>query len=159
DAKRGERGGRVTGELTGAKTEAERRRCEMQDAKAADETLTRLRREVDRHKRRRDDMKKQVDAAGTEVEQLAGHETLLEAALHDAAILSSFETTQEEWDGLDEELKESRKDLESLQGELQQLATEYRVARHQELSHQIEQLRANVVAAAALAEECAVLEA
>jgi hypothetical protein len=140
NARKGERGGQVVGPLTQARNRLQELEAELAQATRADEELRTRRGQLHEARSRRDQVKSASAAAQTQLNKLAELEQLLVPALEHLATRDQMTATQAEWEGLEEEIDQARKDLTALQKELELLLCQHRVARDEELARHIDAL-------------------
>jgi len=158
NARKGEKGGQIVGALTQAKNQVERLTKELGQARGAEEDLKARRLQWEQAKSQRDQTSERLKQTETEVSRLSRLEELLDAALHDQAVVSELVETQKQWDGVEEEIAASQKSRAGLEKELDQLRAQHRVARDQELAQQLESLAAKTKLVADLEEGCTQLD-
>ncbi|MFO0966596.1 MAG: AAA family ATPase [Gemmataceae bacterium] len=157
-ARKGDHGGQLKGALTQAKVRAEDLQQELEDATVIEQAIARQRDQLDLARKRRDGIKEQERTLQCEVQKLEQLDKLLAPAVQMAATRDDMVKTQAEWAQLDEDMAALAKDLETKQRERDQLLSQYRFARDEELTRKIDALRQSVEGATKAQEEYAALE-
>lgn len=159
EARMGGRGGKVEGALTQAQKQRDALEAELARANSAADELRQRREQFQQAKIKRDELKCRLDSSKKDIDQQTELEKLLDSALQDGATLGQLVETEELWATLEDEIASARKLLTSLKRDLQQLQSQHRVARDQELGRQIETLRTKIQTAEQLVNQCTSLEA
>jgi DNA repair exonuclease SbcCD ATPase subunit len=154
-ARKGERGGQVVGPLIQARKRQTELEEELGRAARADGELRNRRQHLQEAKQRRDQLKEQVDAAQARMDKLIQLEQLLDDALKQIETRDDMLRTRSEWESLEGEIAEARKNADELQKELDLLLVQHRVARDEELGRQIEALQERIDVSQELDAACA----
>jgi DNA repair exonuclease SbcCD ATPase subunit len=140
------RGGQNPGPLTQAETRTKSLEGELQRAQAAQGELKQLERRFAQAQRLAQQAAEKREAIEAEGKLLKNLVSLLDPTVKALERLAELESTQEKWDALEKEHKESQQALNDLRGELGVIEAQYRVAKDKELGETITKLDAQVQA-------------